>query len=246
MPGNILHVTSYTRRMNDGITQPFLCGCDDGNSYIVKGRPKLRRSELAAEWICASLAQAIGLQIPQHFIVDVDEQLIEFMPDLRGQLDPGLAFATAYIEGASTLNLQQARNAVNISDQKKIYFFDRWILNTDRSLTEHGGNVNIIFDALNNRHYLIDHNLAFDQSVTADEYDVHVYSPSRRQWTYDLVDYEELQDLSMAAYNTIDSIIDEIPPSWLAESDVENSVFFNQIRDSLAKINEREFWSSVI
>lgn len=122
MPGNILHVTSYTRRMNDGITQPFLCGCDDGNSYIVKGRPKLPKTELAAEWISASLAHAIGLQIPEHRIVDVDSELIEFMPDLRGQLDPGLAFATSYVDGASTINLQQARTSVSVSDQRKLLF----------------------------------------------------------------------------------------------------------------------------
>lgn len=246
MPGNILQVTSYTRRMNDGITQPFLCGCDDGNAYIVKGRPKLRQAELAAEWISASLAEAIGLQIPQHHLVEVGADLIEFMPDLRGQLDPGLAFATAYVDGASTLNLQQARSSISIPDQKKIYFFDRWILNTDRSLTEYGGNVNIIFDTLNNRHYLIDHNLAFDQSVTEAEYDVHVYSPSRRPWTYDLVDYQELQDLSTAAYDTLDSIIDEIPRSWISENELESNAFFDRIRSSLAKINEREFWSSMI
>ncbi|NKG30392.1 hypothetical protein FVB43_10090 [Erwinia rhapontici] len=246
MPDQILSVTAYTRRMNDGFTQPFLCTCDDGKQYIVKSRPKLRSSELAAEWMCASLAGALGLSIPDYCIVDVGEEIIEFMPDLQGQIYPGLAFATVYIEGTSTINLQQARNSVNISDQKKIFFFDKWILNTDRSLTEFGGNVNIIFDSVNNRHYLIDHNLAFDQSATEEEYDVHVYSPSRRMWRYDLVDYDELQVLATHALRNIDDIIEGIPRSWLADNLEQNYDFFLSIKSRLEKCQDHEFWSNII
>lgn len=108
MQKNYLAVTAYTRRMNDGITQPFLCTCQDGFAYTVKGRPKLRQCELVAELKSAHLARQIGLPCPEYSIVEVGEEIIEFMPDLRGELSPGPAFATRFIENTSTVNIQQA------------------------------------------------------------------------------------------------------------------------------------------
>lgn len=246
LPNDYLAVTAYTRRMNDGITQPFLCTCQDSNAYIVKGRPKLRQSELAAEFISAHLARSLELAIPDFCVVDVGRELIEFMPSLRGQLDPGPAFATKYIEGCSTLNLQQARTSVNVQDQKRIFFFDRWINNSDRSLTEFGGNVNIIFDPLNNRYYLIDHNLSFAQAVEDEEYDVHVYSANGRAWFYDMMDKPELLDLANAAIASLDQVFSEIPDVWLPDGDNDRESYFSEIRTCLSRVNNDDFWSKII
>ncbi|EAM1778354.1 hypothetical protein PPQ05_000912 [Salmonella enterica] len=244
MQNNYLQVTAYTRRMNDGMTQPFLCTCQDGLAYIVKGRPKLRQKELVAEFISAHLARQIGLPCPDFCIVDVGQEIIEFMPDLRGELSPGPAFATRFVENASTINIQQARSAVNIQDQKKIFFFDRWINNADRSLTDIGGNVNIIFDAVNNRYYLIDHNLAFAQDTTDDEYDVHVYSANGRKWEFDILDKPELMDLASGAIGSVEEKFNQVPDEWFS-SDEERELMLNEIMNCLNRVSDREFWSNI-
>lgn len=105
--------------MNGGITNPFLCTCQDGLAYVVKGRPKLRQYELVAEFISAHLAQQIGLSCPDFCIVDVGEELIEFMPDLSHELFPGPAFATRFVENASIINIQQARNSLTIQEKRR-------------------------------------------------------------------------------------------------------------------------------
>ncbi|HDE1933750.1 TPA: hypothetical protein PCK48_000241 [Klebsiella quasipneumoniae] len=244
MQNDYLPVTAYTRRMNDGITQPFLCACQDGLSYIVKGRPKLRQSELVAEFVSAHLARQLGLPSPDFCIVEVGNDIIEYMPDLRGELDPGPAFATRFIDGSSIINIQQARSAVNVQDQKKIFFFDKWINNSDRSLTEIGGNVNIIFNAVNNRYYLIDHNLAFADAVTEDEYDVHVYSANGRAWIYDIVDRLEITDLANEAINSLEIAFAQIPDEWF-QSENERDNYFANIEACLVKVREEEFWSNI-
>ncbi|WP_366518886.1 HipA family kinase [unidentified bacterial endosymbiont] len=226
------------------MTQPFLCTCQDGFAYIVKGRPKLRQRELVAEYVSAYLAKKIGLTCPDFCIVEVGQEIIEFMPDLRGELSPGPAFATRFVENASTINIQQARNAVNLQDQKKIYFFDRWIKNADRSLTVIGGNVNIIFDTVNNRHFLIDHNLAFAHDTTNDEYDVHVYSPKCRDWVYDIIDEPELMDLANDAIDTLGEAFNQIPDEWFL-SDEERERLQSEIMACLSRVRSKEFWSNI-
>ncbi|MDH8431332.1 hypothetical protein QIG28_27360, partial [Klebsiella pneumoniae] len=66
---------------------------------------------------------------------------------------------------------------IPIEQQKLIYVFDKWVLNADRTLTDKGGNVNIIYDVGNDKYYLIDHNLSFDQNAEPDDFLVHVYGP---------------------------------------------------------------------
>ncbi|EAN9585816.1 hypothetical protein GB312_08740 [Salmonella enterica] len=166
------------------------------------------------------------------------------MPDLRGELSPGPAFATRFVENASTINIQQARSAVNIQDQKKIFFFDRWINNADRSLTDIGGNVNIIFDAVNNRYYLIDHNLAFAQDTTDDEYDVHVYSANGRKWEFDILDKPELMDLASGAIGSVEEKFNQVPDEWFS-SDEERELMLNEIMNCLNRVSDREFWSNI-
>lgn len=244
MQNNYLPVTAYIRRMNNGVTKPFLCTCQDGFSYIVKGKPALGLNELVAEYISAHLARQLGLPCPDYRIVEVGEELIEFMPDLRNEIFSGPAFATRFIEHASTINIQQARTSVTIQEQKKIFFFDRWIKNSDRSLTDIGGNVNIIFDTVNNRYYLIDHNLAFAHDTNDSEYDVHVYSPKNSGWEYDLLDKPELIDLANYAMETAEQAFNQLPDEWFPSSS-ERKQMLNGITNCLGRVRDKEFWSKI-
>ncbi|MGA0506626.1 HipA family kinase, partial [Escherichia coli] len=75
----------------------------------------------------------------------------------------GCVFVSLFIDGAIVLTFTQSRKEtiIPVQQQKLIYVFDKWILNAERTLTDKGGNVNILYDMSNDNYYLIDHNLSF-------------------------------------------------------------------------------------
>lgn len=241
MPENNIFVDEIVRRIEDCATRPFLCRCDDGNLYVVKGWPRVPNNQLIAEWVAANLAKKLNLSIPDFSLVYVSAELTEYVPDWRNDLGEGYAFGMQYVEGVSPLTYQQAHNNVGIQSQKDIYLFDRWIVNADRTLTQMGGNVNIIFDYLKNTHYLIDHNLAFDHHP-GDVFDYHVYSPDNRTWRYDIVDKLEGQDKVSDFQATFEAAVSAIPEDWTTDATTE---FVELMRNLLLRGRDAQFWSDL-
>ena len=58
----VLQVTEIVRRLDQGMTRPFIVRAEDDELYVAKGRETTQRG-LMAEWICAHLATKIGLPI---------------------------------------------------------------------------------------------------------------------------------------------------------------------------------------
>lgn len=197
---------------------------------------------LLAEFISACLASEMGLPLPDFNIVYVPEDLLEFLPDLSKEVSSGYAFATRYIENAISLTFAQSRNVqvVPIDEQKKIYLFDRWIMNGDRSLTAKGGNVNILYDVEHDRYYLIDHNLAFDQNAGAEDFDYHVYSHKSRGWVFDMVDRIAQREKLLNSYSRMPHFWEVVPDEWLTDQD-----FLEKIDTTLTRADTDEFWSSI-
>lgn len=243
MVTNAPTVIEIVRRMKDGSTEPFLCQCDDGNLYVVKSKPKMTPKELVAEFVAAHLASDVGLSIPDFCIVDVPGDLIEYSPELRGEINEGYAFASRFIDGAIELSFTQAHNesVVSTPEQKKIYLFDRWVLNADRSLTKNGGNVNMLFDVVNNKYYLIDHNLSFDHSDRPDDFAWHVYCPASRKWIFDLVDREAGESLLRDVIARFASFTQLIPEDWLNSQDLVPFIVH-----TLDRATTDDFWSKIV
>ena len=78
-----LKVVEIIGRSEQGFTKPYICRCDDGEVYFVKGRSATRRG-LINEWLCANLAEAFGLPIAPFALAEVPQELIE--ADLTGWL----------------------------------------------------------------------------------------------------------------------------------------------------------------
>ncbi|MBU3893029.1 hypothetical protein KH388_09960 [Serratia rubidaea] len=245
MHNETLHIVEIIRRIPDCATEPFLCRCNDGELYVVKGMPCVPKKQLIAELVSAHLAREINLSIPDVRIVYVDRELTEFKPEWRSSLCEGYAFATKYIAGASPITFSQAHSNVDIQDQKKIYLLDKWINNSDRTLTRKGGNVNIIFDYQNNRYYLIDHNLAFDHDVPHGDFECHVYGVRQRSWRFDLVDRQVYEDEINQAVTTVPDIIHLIPDDWELEEDEQHTEFIGFIESVLNRAQTAEFWSDI-
>lgn len=240
-----LHVIEIVRRIMDCATQPFLCRCDDDELYVVKGMPCVPKKQLIAEWVSASLAKELDLSLPDFRIVYVDKSLTEFVPEWKNELNEGYAFATKFISGVSPITFPQAHNNVDITSQKRVYLFDKWINNSDRALSPAGGNVNIIFDYRNNRHYLIDHNLAFDHDEVPGEFDHHVYSEVHRSWVFDFVDRQSGEDETKRVKAILPTSLSEIPEEWRLEDDLEHEAYVDFIRSTLDRALDDKFWSNI-
>lgn len=240
--GVIPNVIEIIRRINEGSTKPYLCKCDDGQLYILKSKPSMPPKNLLAEFISGCLASDIGLPLPDFKIVFVPEELVEYSPDLQREISPGHAFASLYIDGAVALTFIQSRNEsiIPIEQQKLIYVFDRLVLNADRTLTDKGGNVNILYDVGNDKYYLIDHNLSFDQNVGPEDFSVHVYGPGNRKWDYDLVDRIEYRQRVADSICKLPTILEDIPEEWMVDDG-----FLPFVSDTLEKGDRDEFWSQI-
>ena len=73
----------FIRRMRGG-SQPFLMGCDDGETYVVKfsNNPQHVRI-LANEMLASRLATLIQLPVPDRAFVQVSQNLISGTPLLK-------------------------------------------------------------------------------------------------------------------------------------------------------------------
>lgn len=67
-------VVEVIRRVDQGVTRPYLCRADDGCDYFVKHRA-LPPSERVAEWLASKLAEALRLPIAPFGLIRIPEEL---------------------------------------------------------------------------------------------------------------------------------------------------------------------------
>jgi len=99
-----LTVTEILGRSQEGQTRPYICRCDDGDVYFVKGR-STTRYQLIAEWICAELCTALELPIAHYALAAVPVEIIE--ADLTGayqDLGPGPVFASRRVNAKNLMH----------------------------------------------------------------------------------------------------------------------------------------------
>lgn len=105
---------------------------------------------------------------------------------------------------------------VDLEQQRMLLAFDWWVENADRSLSAHGGNPNLLWNAAQNQLLVIDHNLAFD--VDFDEasfFETHVFRQEAATLFDDLVCRAETSERLDAALSCFDVAVQAIPPEWL-------------------------------
>ena len=100
-----------------------------------------------------------------------------------------ICFASSWVEPAEEFSLSMTKK---VEDQilATIYVFDHWIKNGDRTLTPHGGNVNLLLDLNADSLVAFDHNLAFSDTYSPRELQGHVGRPSWQR-VCDLVGFRE-------------------------------------------------------
>jgi hypothetical protein len=220
-------ITDILDRSTQGVTQPFLCRGDDGWLYYVKGNAA-GRSSLICEWIAGQLAKRLGLPIPDFKQATIPKELVTLSArDDITDLGAGIGFASQKIENADELSylfIEQIDPAL----RAKVLLFDWWVANGDRTLTEHGGNPNILWVHHDHKPYIIDHNVALDDTSLADFWAQHIFAARRSAWTKTFRQDSEL--LMKAALTQLDQWWNEMPPEW---TDVSTGFTLDQVKTLL-------------
>lgn len=180
---------------------------------FVKSIGSAGRLSLCNEWIAGRLAQALQLQIPPFQILWVSDTLVQgSLFDGIQELGSGSVFGSQKIEHAQEFTLgHQGKTSRELA--QKVLLFDWWIQNGDRSLTQDGGNSNLLWSPGRDPLYIIDHNLAFDTRLDpALFWATHVFSYARKFW--DDAWSHRINGVLTQLTQQLDQIWDEIPESW--------------------------------
>lgn len=181
--------------------------------------------------------------------MDMPRELYELGRDgLLRDLGHGLLFGSRQIPNVNELTFTKAR-ALDPELKRHIAAFDWWVMNGDRTLSEAGGNPNILWCETDDRIYIIDHNLAFDETITLrSQLETHVFAevldqirttPALR--THYRLKFDE-------ALSALPEIIKELPERWHYLDDglsVESPFSIDVVEATLARHRKEEFWKLI-
>lgn len=238
---DILAVTEILGPIESGATEPFRCRLEDEQLYAVKGRGALV-SGLISEAVCAELGRRLGLPIPEWSLVEVPEELVDAVSDplFQRAIGAGTAFGSLWIEPAIPLS----RASVTGSDSRclaLIYAFDHWVMNGDRTLTELGGNPNLLLDLKSKTIVAIDHNLAFSSRYTPIDLQTHA---GRDRWldaNRDMLFKDACRARFVELLPDVPAILDALPEEW-ADAAPGSA---QHILDCLDRAQSDAFWDEM-
>jgi hypothetical protein len=238
-----IQIVEILDRSIQGITRPFICRCEDGQAYFVKGNGAGKQS-LIAEYVGGRLACAFGLPIADFGILEIPSELIKWCGrDDASELGAGLAFgskALPHVQEFSVSHIPQ----VDVQIRKDVVLFDWWVHNADRTLSEKGGNPNLLWDQVHSRLAVIDHNQAFDTDFDAQLFaQSHVFHTNLLDIFDDLVDRQTYLDRLAAAFAEFDSACDNVPHEWWSvDNGVPTSFNRDAAREILSRFMTNDFW----
>lgn len=241
MTADVLEIVEIIGPSEQGQQKPYKCRGEDGAIYFVKGR-QTNRASLWHEWICAHLAQAFGLQVPEAALVNVSDELLqEVVSDWR-DLGSGIAFGSKIHSPAAWMEPSMVC-MVPTQVQQDVLVFDWWVRNSDRMTY----NSNLLWDSGAEQLVVIDHNMAFDDAFSAPEFFTHhIFA---RQWSAiagDLVTQDTFaQRLCAARHAALQRACDNIPDQWHWENiefDLPARVDLDAIRVFLSRCESPELW----
>lgn len=239
-----LQITEIIERSAQGLTKPFLCRCEDGKLYYVKGHGAGRRS-LLCEWLAGHLARAFGLPVPPFEVVQAPPSLARLHPE-GGDLGSEPAFGSCKVEHTQDLTISHIDN-VSTQMRRDVLVFDWWIRNADRTLTTHSGNPNVLWGADDKGLVVIDHNTAFDPAFNARSFsETHVFAAEIPSIFQDLVEQMRYSDRLRRALATWSEACQNVPDEWWF-ADAERTVPANFDPEAelalLKRCTEQTFWN---
>jgi hypothetical protein len=238
-----LQVVEILRPINQGQTQPVFCKGEDGNNYFVKGYHAGRRS-LINEYVCGRLALALGLPVADFEIVEIQAELVELSCLSNNQLlQPGLAFGSREVIHAQELSYTQ-RSKIAHKLRRDVLMFDWWIRNGDRTLTEVGGNPNLLWDQRFKKLAVIDHNSAFDRTFNIEDFKHrHVFGEEFPVVFGDMLERNDYRDRLATILPEFDEACSAVPAEWWhVDHGVPTDFDRSSARAILSRILDDNFW----
>lgn len=241
-----LLIDEIVRRSDQGVTRPFICRAEDGCLYFAKGKGAGKESRIA-EYVCGCLAKIFGLPVADFAIADVSETLIDVTPieDIH-DLGAGLVFASKAVAQVQEIQIQQLAK-IDEQLKKDILIFDWWVNNGDRTLSEKGGNPNLLWDNDNKNLVVIDFNMAFESDFNPSYFlENHIFAELFSEISGDMFERRQYEDRLSQAFEEFDDICNNIPSEWWGiEDGVPSKLQRETIRNTLNRIHQDTFWSAI-
>lgn len=190
------------------------------------------------------MARVFGLPVPDFEIVDVPEGLIRWSGrDDAGELGIGLAFGSKALPHVQEFTCSHI-DRVDEQIRKDVALFDWWLHNADRTLTEKGGNPNLLWDQEHSRLAVIDHNQAFDARFDPQLFaETHVFREQLLIVRDDWVERDVYFNRLAAAFAEFDLACNNAPPEWWWEDDgIPASFNRDTARAVLNRFKNDNFW----
>lgn len=220
----MIEIVEIIRPADQGRTTPFLCTASDGNVYFVKGYPASPVG-LIKEWMGANLALAFGLPIPEFQIAYLDEDLADaYEGSAASELKGGYVFASKQIPSVTELKFETISH-LDKHTKLAVLIFDLWLEHEDRTLTELGGNPNLLWKPEESKLYVIDHNLIFESAFSQESFwATHAFKSEFYNKQDDLIETQIFEERMKSALDSWQSAWDKVPDEWL-EHNEDYSIF---------------------
>ena len=242
-----IQVVEVLGRSDQGITQPYLCRATDGETYYVKGRGAGYAS-LVKELVAGRLAKSFGLPVAPFEILEMPQRFYQSLPDADlGDLGFGLVFGSRVQVNVSEMTMSD-QAFLDAKIMEDILLFDWWVRNGDRTLTEFGGNPNLLWSAEKRNVTVIDFNLAFDATVTRKSIvEDHIFGSLFNTIAGSGGARTEYCRRFGQCLLEWDDIVNAVPERWLYEDDghsVKIRFEFAEAKSELDRYAAEAFWKS--
>ena len=212
--------TRYVAPLREGGSLPGLIEADDDGLYVLKFRGAGQGPRaLIAELLCAELARAAGLPMPEVVLCWVDPELAPTEPDQAIQdlirASPGLNLALDYLPGAVAFDPLALQPDATLAS--RIVWFDAFTMNVDRTVR----NTNLL--VWHRRLWLIDHGAALYFHHDWTSATTRAASRFPRVRDHVLLPFAAaLRDADLwmterLTAATIDCAVEQLPDAWLGE-----------------------------
>lgn len=231
-----IFITQIIRELKQGRTTPYLCKDDENKQHVVKGENATIKG-LIYEWICAELGDAFGLPIPDFSVAWADTPL----RDKKDLFEYN--FASSFVENIQDVTLATLETLPQqlIND---LFVFDYWIKNGDRNLTASGGNPNFFVNQKTGEAFVMDHNLAFDDTFSVEMHNaLHVCAAKKRWSPLFEVEKDRYIGLFEKALGSLNRALASIPDEWLERYPLEQ--IEAEVRTILTRYKNNEFWEAI-
>jgi len=161
VPFPTYRATTYLTPLREGGSLPAVLDTEGGGLFVTKFRGAGQGAKaLVAELIVAGLAARLGLSVPEHAIVHLDERFGRSEPDpeiqdiLNGSRGPNVGLR--YLDGAFTFDAVAVGDLLDPAEAAAVVWLDALTTNIDRTPR----NPNLLWWGDPARLWLIDHGAA--------------------------------------------------------------------------------------